>query len=105
MTGHPTERVLSAVLAERMRQDEKWGEQHHPNHPAWTGVWSSLIERLERGAREELEIAPSWGPILLEEVGEALRAGDDAALRQELVQVAAVAVAWIEALDRREPRC
>lgn len=40
-------------------------------------------------------------PILAEEVGEVARAmndGDDANLKEELVQVAALAVAWLEAL-------
>jgi NTP pyrophosphatase (non-canonical NTP hydrolase) len=83
--------VLFEVETERMRQDAKWGEQNHSN---------------------EL-----WMAILTEEVGEAAQAlldsrykvvnparytpDVDAHLREELVQVAAVAVAWIEAIDRR----
>jgi hypothetical protein len=52
-------------------------------------------------------------PVLIEEVGEAARAlceaggatdVQSAGLRAELVQVAAVAVAWIEAIDAREGR-
>jgi hypothetical protein len=53
-----------------------------------------------------------WNAILSEEVGESaqevltLEWGEEAGgghgnLREELVQVAAVAVAWIEAIDRR----
>ena len=50
-------------------------------------------------------------PVLIEEVGEAARAMceaggatdvQSAGLRDELVQVAAVAVAWIEAIDARK---
>lgn len=70
-------RTLSEVLKERLRQEEKWGQQDH--HP-------------ER-----------WLSILIEEVGEAARSileGQRASYRDELVQVAAVAVAAIEALDR-----
>lgn len=89
-------------MDERARQ--KWGQQNHPDAPAWVGVWAPLVERLERAAREELEIAPSWGPILLEEVGEALQAADLKTLRAELVQVAAVAVAWIQSIDRKEAK-
>jgi hypothetical protein len=37
----------------------------------------------------------------MEEVREAMAESDPAKLRVELVQVAAVSVAWIEALDRR----
>jgi len=41
------------------------------------------------------------GGAIVEEVGEVARAleDDDSQLRVELVQVAAVAVAWLEALD------
>ena len=72
-------RAMDAVLAERGRQDAKWGVQDH--HPA------------------------IWLAILSEEVGEAARAileGGETrdGLRDELVQVAAVAVAWIECMDR-----
>lgn len=42
-----------------------------------------------------------WLHILREEVAEAFAETDPVALRGELVQVAAVAVAWAEAIDRR----
>lgn len=76
--------ALVDVLVERGRQDAKWGEQNH--HP---------IDYLA---------------ILVEEVGElaqaALKArfeGDDSdRIREEAVQVAAVALAIVECLDRRK---
>jgi hypothetical protein len=43
----------------------------------------------------------TWALALLEEVAEALDETDPDALRAELVQVAAVALRWIDALDRR----
>ena len=43
----------------------------------------------------------TWQQILEEEVLEAYACASDVELRAELVQVAAVAVAWIEAIDRR----
>ena len=49
--------------------------------------------RMESGAH-------SWDAILLEEVFEALVESDPARRRTELVQVAAVAAAEIEAIDR-----
>ena len=73
--------VLDEVLGERANQTAKWGEQNH--HP-------------ER-----------WLAILMEEVGEAAEAALDdkyAHMRAELVQVAAVAVATIQSLDRNELR-
>ena len=68
---------LLAVSAERIRQDKKWGEQNH----------SDLY----------------WLGILMEEVGEVAKAlienkPDEA--QNELVQVAAVAVSWLECKKR-----
>ena len=84
--------VLADVIAERTRQDVQWGQQDHE--------------------------AARWLMILGEEYGEACEAGcrvtfpSDprctakavADLRAELVQVAAVAVAMIEAIDRNRER-
>lgn len=44
----------------------------------------------------------TWRDILAEEFNEALAESDPDRLRAELVQVAAVAVNWVEAIDRRE---
>ncbi|MGC4107907.1 MAG: hypothetical protein QM753_16410 [Thermomicrobiales bacterium] len=76
--------VLHEVAGERARQDARWGEQN----------------------QEDLV----WGAILGEEVGEVSRAilddraGKGGNLRDELLQVAAVAVAWVECIDRRARR-
>lgn len=72
-----TSAVLGEVLVERVRQQVKWGEQNHN--------------------------APLWFAILGEEVGEVANAfleRDMANYRTELIQVAAVAVAMVEAYDR-----
>jgi hypothetical protein len=78
-----TKAVLEEVFLERYKQDQKWGEQNH--NPA------------------------DWLMILGEEFGEASKAALEAKFvhndggrryRKELVQVAAVAVAMIECLDR-----
>lgn len=74
--------VLQEVLKERLRQVKQWGRQRHPEG--------------------------DWALILGEEYGEACQSalqqkpGDHRDLRGELIQVAAVAVAWIEDLDTRE---
>lgn len=75
-----TERTLAEVAAERGRQDELWGEQNYDPY--------------------------MWLAILVEEVGEVGEALNDKAAtveeyREELIQVAAVAVAAVESLDRR----
>jgi len=84
-------KVFKNVLLERTVQDGKWGEQ---NHDPFT-----------------------WLSILGEEVGEAHQAAIEAKfpksnndgqsvtlynLRQELIQVAAVAISICESLDRNE---
>lgn len=91
-----------AVDAERQAQLAKWGEQRHPDG---TGIgeaaeMAEAYRGLNAMARE-----PMWQPILLEEVYEALAESDPAALRAELVQVAAVCAAWISDLDQREYPC
>jgi hypothetical protein len=92
--------ILAEVAAERRRQDERWGEQ---NHPDGTGSAHAAEAAL---ARKECEHAAesgglSWRHILLEEVAEAAAEEESRSLRHELIQVAAVAVAWAQALDRR----
>jgi NTP pyrophosphatase (non-canonical NTP hydrolase) len=76
------EKILQEIQNERDRQDKKWGEQNH--HP--------II----------------WLMILGEEVGEANQAmlehrfgnRNPEKYREEMIQVAAVAVAALESFDR-----
>jgi NTP pyrophosphatase (non-canonical NTP hydrolase) len=72
--------------------------------------------RVERMRQERLKAAGKFAatpaddipdtdrlPMLVEEVGEVARAlCDGTNLREELVQVAAVALAWVEALEKME---
>lgn len=91
--------VLPEIAAERDRQDEKWGEQNHPDGTG-PGYRVHAIEarvRCQRAARIGLV---TYKDILEEEVYEAFAETDPVELREELIQVAAVAVAWIEKLDR-----
>lgn len=92
--------VLAEVAAERRRQDERWGEQNHQDGTGSAHAAEAVLARKEcdRAARAgEL----TWRHILLEEIAEAGAEHDPGILREELIQVAAVAVAWAEALDRR----
>lgn len=69
--------IIDEIKEERRRQDEKWDIQDHSPY--------------------------KWLVILGEEIGEANRAILEGSLlqyRDELIQVAAVAVAAIESLDR-----
>jgi hypothetical protein len=79
--------VYALIDAERDRQLERWADVHR-----WgAGDCSS------RTVADPVKVM-----VLTEECGEVARAvldHDDAGLRAELVQVAAVAVAWLEAHD------
>lgn len=92
--------ALTEVAAERAAQDARWGEQNHPN-----GTGASGDRMAANVARTACDMAhgaglDTWRLILAEEVAEAFAESDPARLRAELVQVAAVATAWAEAIDR-----
>jgi hypothetical protein len=94
------DRVLADIDAERDAQDAKWGVQNHRN-----GTGTARQRMQANTARKVCDDAAligivSWANILDEEVAEAEAERDPAALRVELVQSAAVIVAWIECLDR-----
>ncbi len=93
--------VLQEVLKERHRQHRKWGEQNHPD-----GTGDHEFQAAARVARRTCDVEHkagrgTWEHILSEEFFEALAEEPPARLREELIQVAAVAVAWVEAIDRR----
>lgn len=97
--------ILRQITAERTRQDTKFGPS--PNHPdirrQQTGVLDAAIAKAATDAAAR-DGTLTFEHILTEEVAEAYEAAhnlDTDALREELVQVAAVAVAWIEAIDAR----
>lgn len=120
--------VVREVRAELDRQDEKWGEQNHPDgtgparrplrrlttaHAKRTGSpiemspYNATAEALQRDAKAANDADVSlkdvtWAGILLEEMFEALAEpeGSDE-LRTELIQTAAVCVQWVLAIDRR----
>lgn len=88
--------VLEDVRRERFRQEELCRK----------GKFPATCADHKRPDAEKL-------PVLMEEVGEAARAMCEAGgatdvqskgLRAELVQVAAVAVAWVEAIDKRSKK-
>jgi len=76
------DRVIDLVRRERAAQEDKWGEQNH----APAVYLAILVEEVGEAAKEVNEIR--------------FGSGDAAKLTQELVQVAAVAVAMVEALIR-----
>lgn len=93
--------VLWEVQRERQRQHAKWGEQNLPDGTGGplTALFADAYRRACQAAAKDGRC--TFHHILREEVFEAAAETDAAKLRAELVQVAAVAVQWIEALDRR----
>ncbi len=69
---------ITCIKAERARQDAKWGEQDHDDL-YWLGI---LMEEVGELAKSIIENDPKNGA-------------------KELIQSAAVCVAWMEAIDRR----
>lgn len=92
--------VLKDISTERVLQEIKWGEQNHPNGEK---VPKSYVDKAREACEEMFKTGiGTWSDILHEEFWEALgECDDDVKLRAELIQVAAVAVAWIECIDRR----
>lgn len=76
--------IFTEILKERAAQDAKWGVQHHTDEK-WSVI---LTEEVGEVAAEVLKSEPE-SPI------------EDSPLEQELIQVAAVTVAWIQQLRRK----
>lgn len=76
-----TIQVFAAISEERDRQDAKWGVQDHSDL-RWLAI---LVEELGEAAAEVIT-KPGYS---------------ERRLKWELVQVAAVAIAWVESIDRR----
>ena len=76
--------TIWALDKERHRQHRKWGEQDHEDR--------------------------DWRSIMGEEIGEVDKAmvefrfnnGEESEIRKELIETIAVAIAWLEAMDRRD---
>ncbi|MNM10450.1 hypothetical protein D3C81_205780 [compost metagenome] len=82
--------AIDSVLNERTRQDAKWGEQNH-EPMSWMGILGEEFGELCEAVNETHF---NNGP-------EARKKGGYLNMRAEAVQVAAVAISFIEALDRR----
>jgi hypothetical protein len=108
----PNPGVMFEVADERRRQDETWGQQDHP----------SILPTLRR--RPVLDVANyyhvlspkraiamtetrrkylklTWADILVEDLSSAVCASSDGERREELIALAATAIAWVETIDRR----
>ena len=96
--------LLIETQEESKRQDAKWGEQNHPD-----GTGLETDPEIRDIVQKECDKASdggylTWRLIFLEEVWEALAESDPEKLKNELLQAAAVALQWYQAIDRRLAR-
>lgn len=115
----PWEAILEEISEERLRQMQKWGEQNPPNG---TGSGEEILIPLGNSLTGFQSLGycagwiknqtdenfkdgkGTWRDILLEEVFEAMAEDDLDKLKTELIQTAAVCVAWVEAIERQKNR-
>lgn len=89
--GAGMNQAIQAIIKERHRQDKKWGQQNH--EPI---VWSAILgEEVGELCQAIIETIFDNGPALKEK-------GGHQNMRTEAVHVAAVSLAFIEYLDRKD---
>jgi NTP pyrophosphatase (non-canonical NTP hydrolase) len=76
--------IIDQILDERSAQDVKWGEQNH-SPVEWISI---LVEEVGEASKEAIENHHNPNTTNLDKY------------RDEMIQVAAVALAMIECLDR-----
>jgi hypothetical protein len=79
--------LLLEIVSERMRQEAKWGTKHDDEHDweEWAQLLFRLIEEADNtllGPEDDLSATPRW--------------------RKHMIEVAATALAAVEAYDRRQ---
>lgn len=79
----PLGKVFSVIRDKRLRRDKKWGEQNHHNL-CWLAILVEEVGELSKQLIEQPDLVPLD--------------------KAELVQVAAVAVAWLQCLERNEEK-
>ena len=101
MTGQLTAAInlCDEIVAERWRQLKKWGPQSWPDGTGGWGVSAAIAQLNCDRAAEDGSL--TWRHILEEEFYEALDETEYQPLRTELLQLAAVCLAWVEDLDNR----
>lgn len=107
--------VVADVLLERSEMLDRWGDPTYPSvveiSPSGdrelgeiqTGVYGLPPAREARAATEASRGAGTltWGRIATQSLADAVAATDEVDRRAQIVQLAAVALAWVEDLDRR----
>lgn len=103
MTDTHMFRILEEIKQERFNQDFKWGEQNY-EPPIWIMI---LGEEFGEASKEACDAFLKIKQISTCDLPTSIKRGKELneihlKLRAELLQVAAVAVNFIESLDRNE---
>ena len=96
-------RVLADVHEERVRQLRRWGVQRRADDTGGATLRSEAeqAKRTCQAMEEHVKGGAGWRVVLAEEAAEAFAEREPGPLRMELIQTAAVCVAWVEDLDSR----
>lgn len=94
-----TNNVLTEVGKERIQQHRKWGEQNHCPW-RWLAILGEEAGEANKAVLESSRINPETKRLEFPSITP-LKEGKGC-YREELIQVAAVAVAMVECLDRGE---
>ena len=100
--------LFAAIQREQDRQIAKWGVQDHPSfhdtvhHEAL--VRDDAVRFFKDACAESASAGTlTWEEIFLEEMAEArAEINNDENLKTELIQIAAVALSWIESINRKK---
>ena len=110
-TPDRTRAVLSLVFDERQAQEVRYGSVNETTQSGsgpnarwllpYTSESAAQIQQVLRNDYEEFEDEGpvTWLHLVREEVAEAFQESDPTLLAQELIQVAALCVSWVERLD------
>jgi hypothetical protein len=97
-------RIFAEISRECKRQNEKWGEQNHQMlYPEYLEQARESAENAKRICALNASIKKlSWYDILMEKFLEAFAETEPEKQREEMIQVAAVAVQIIKCLNRKK---
>lgn len=90
------DKIFNEIRFERERQNEKWGEQNH-SPIEWIGI---LTEEVGEASKEAVDFHFADKKGYVPEMVRYEKWNSSTKYREELIQVAAVAVQMIECLDR-----
>ena len=102
-----TNPLFQAIQREQDRQLAKWGQQDHPSFLEMDDDEREDRRKFSEAVKEDTDDAAkdgtlTWEHILVEELFEAkAETENDENLKTELIQVAAVALSWIESIERK----